>query len=471
MNILSKLKKLSAQEKAAIAYFLANIITKGLTFITIPIFTRLLSTSEMGVVTIYTSWQSIIYTISTLALTSGSLSVSLLKYKANRDKFLSANLFLSMISVSFFTLIYFIVNKLLIGFIDLSFDLIICIFLYSLFNPALESWYIKNRYEYKFKSVVAVTIISSVISIGFSVVSVFFLRNNTNYNLGNVRILSQNIITIIVGLAFCIYILLKGKKLVSKLMWSFSLKISLPLVIHSLAKNVLDISDRLMIDKYCGKSDAGIYGTIYTISSMSLVIWTAINASLVPDMFENLEKCEYSYVNKKCINILLMFSGISLSITLFAPEILRMLTTDEYNSALYIIPALAAGIYLTALYNIYGNTILYKEKSIYLMVATSIAAVINFVLNYIFIRKFGYIAAAYTTLVSFIVLSLILIIVQKHLFKQEIINSKYILSISTVSILLCLFCNVIYRFTILRYFIIVVIIYIVVKNRKIIIGK
>lgn len=467
MAIRDKIKGISLQNRASFAYFVSNIVTKGLNFITIPIFTRILTTDDMGSVTIFNSWQSIIYVVVTLSMTSGSLNVALMKYRDKRDEYLSTILSIISVSFVFFLLVFWVFHKEAESFFNLSSDLLFLLLIYSLFNPAAEGWYAKNRYEYKYLGVVIITIASALVSTICSVVCVKLAKEAAVYPLGNIKIISQNIIMIAIGMALYIHIYISGKICLNRDMAAFALKESLPLIIHSLSKSVLDISDRIMIGQFCGKSEAGIYGTVYTISTMSLVVWTAINSALVPDMFEKLEERSYDVIDKKIRKILIFFSIIAVSITLFGPEILMIFTTEEYQKGLYIIPAVSAGIYLTALYNIYGNVIQYKEKSAFLMLATITAAVLNILLNYFGILQFGYIAAAYTTLLSFAVLTVMQGVIHKGLLGKHICEAGFVFRLSAAVIMVCLLCSVLYRYAIIRYAsIIFMLLTIYLKQRK-----
>ena len=91
--------------------------------------------------------------------------------------------------------------------------------------------------------------------------------------------------------------------------------------------------------------------------------------------------------------------------TFLAPEIVQILATEEYYEAIYIMPPIAAGVFLTCVSNMYTNVLIYYKKTQYIMLAAIIAALSNVILNFIFIRKYGYMAAAYTTLFAYIILS------------------------------------------------------------------
>ena len=58
-------------KKASTFYLIGSLFNKGIGFITVPIFTRILTLSDYGIVTTYNSWVSIISMFISLALYMG----------------------------------------------------------------------------------------------------------------------------------------------------------------------------------------------------------------------------------------------------------------------------------------------------------------------------------------------------------------------------------------------------------------
>lgn len=465
-KIILKWRGLSVQTKSSLIYTISNIITKGVTFISIPIFTRLMTASEIGVGTTYMSWQAILYAIATLSITSGSLNIAMMHYKDERDRYQSAVLILSTISAMIITVIYLIFSGKLNRIMSLTSPLVGVMLLSFFLMPAMDIWLIRQRYEYNYKSTALISIISSSLSIIVAIVFVLFTKNIGIEKLGTVRVVSQNIVVFLFCIIFYILILYKGRCLYSKEYWKFALTLSIPLIFHALSKQVMDVSDRIMISNMCGEAEAGIYGTIYSISTMVLVLWSAINNSIIPFLFEKIKSKEYSQIRKMINPILSFFAVVALLLTVIAPDIIRIILPKEFYSAIYIIPALAAGIYLTALYNLFSNVLLYYKKTNYIMIATSVAALINITINYFFIPKFGYYIAAYTTLLSYIILSIMQYIMMKIISKENIFDIKFILIISFMTVLLNLSCTILYINNTVRYITLIVLICVSVFFRK-----
>ena len=70
-KILIKYKSLPVQVKASFWFLICSFLQRGISVITVPIFTRLLSTSEYGQFSVFNSWMGIISIIVTLNLFCG----------------------------------------------------------------------------------------------------------------------------------------------------------------------------------------------------------------------------------------------------------------------------------------------------------------------------------------------------------------------------------------------------------------
>ena len=85
----NKWNKLPLAAKVSTAYAVCSILQKCLSFITLPLFTRLLTTEQYGQLTIYSSWQGILSIFLTLNLAYGSFSTAMIKFENDRDGYIS----------------------------------------------------------------------------------------------------------------------------------------------------------------------------------------------------------------------------------------------------------------------------------------------------------------------------------------------------------------------------------------------
>ena len=472
--MLNRFKTLSPAVKSSVVYTFSNVISKGLVILTTPIFAKIMLTEQIGVVNHYTSWYSIICVVASLSLTSGGYQVAMKEFPQKRDEYQSSVLTLTTL-VSLVFLVAFLISPAFWSDVLKLPVILIELMLFGFFvYPARDFWLARQRYEYKYKMSGVVMIGSALLASAISIITVLMANKDGYEDTAIVRLLSNYLVMYGVAAVLAISIFVKGKTFFNKEFWVFSLTLSLPLIVNSLATQVLNVSDRVMIRSLIGLREVGIYGTIYIVSSASQLVWSSINASFVPYLFENLDKPEkrktiYSITN----GFMVFYSGIAVFITLLAPEIIRILATTEYLEAVHIMPPIAAGIFLISLSNLYTNVLIYHKKTQYVMIATIIAASLNVLLNYFGIQLFGYMAAAYTTLLAYIVLALFQYFVSNHIHKKTCPEDKFtvyenikILLIAGVSICLCMSCELLYGLNIVRYLVVIGLVILALVFRK-----
>lgn len=415
-----------------------------------------MTTDQIGVVNIYNSWYSLISAFATLSLTSGGFAVAMKDYSDRRDEYESSILTLTSIVAIVIALIYAIAPMFWQKMLGLPNALIILMLIGFLFAPARDFWLSRQRYEYKYKLAGAVSVLTAIVATFASIFAVIFVSNRHFEETSLVRLFSNYIIIYGIAAVIWIYILLKGKKFYCKEYWKMSLAISIPLIGYNIAGQVLNVSDRMMIGRLVNNSAVGIYGTLYTVSSLSLLVWQAINASFVPYLFQNIDKKEHNI--KQISNMLLeAYAVIAVLLTFFAPEIVKILATKEYYEAIYIMPSIAAGVFFTSYANLYSNIAVYYKESKYVMYPAIVAAILNLVLNYVFIKMFGYMAAAYTTLFSYIILAILQVIWSAKVCKENnneinnIYDNKRMLLLAIVTTVVSLMAIPLYSNTFVRY--------------------
>ena len=318
-------KNISVVAKASVAYLLANLIVKGVNIITLPLFTRMMPAEEIGYTTVFNSWQSLVGVVAGLALCSGSYAAAMQDYKEERDAYEASVLQLSTLSAIVISLIYFIGLIFDFNFMGLSTDLITIMFVGFIFLPATEFWLARERFEYRYKSVIVVTLSSIFLATFFSVEAVVYGKWEAVAHLGAARIYGNMFVTILFGLFFYVKILKSVKfKIITKF-WASALLINIPLVFHSLSKLILDVSDRVMISKMLGETEVGIYGVLYGISTLSLIVWNAINNSIVPLLFDRLSQGESAEkkISKTILQLMIFYGIIAFLLTLCLNTIVR----------------------------------------------------------------------------------------------------------------------------------------------------
>lgn len=454
-KLLTKFHTASPAVKASMAMLFANIILKGFSFLSGPIFTRLMPTEQYGLVSTFTSWQSLLSVFFTLNLSQGVYNNGMLDYKDHRNEFqFSLYAITSIITISLFIVFCCFTDQIVL-ILELPVQYIVIMFIYFLFIPAYQFWVGRQRYEYKYKALVCITISIAFFSLGFGIIAV--LLSDVS-NVAMTRIITMEGVNIVVGIFFSILLAVRAKFKIRLEYCKYALKFNIPLIPHYLSMYVLSSSDRIMISRMVNHTATAIYSVAYTVASVISIVWQSIESSLSPWIYEKLSTNNKQSVRSLTTKSIMLFAFLCLFCTLFAPEIMTILAPKEYSLGIYVIPPVAAGVYFTAIYSLYMRIELFYKQTNFAAVATGVAALSNIILNYVCITIFGFVAAAYTTLTCYGMLSLLHYINIKKKGYSDIFNNKMILSISFVVIILSAAISLLYSCSIIRYFVICVII-------------
>lgn len=452
---------LSVQTRASIVYLFTSIVQRGLTFILNPIFTRLMPSNEFGKVSVYNSYSNMIGVIAMFCLSAGAFDIGMVEYKNDRNSLSFSFLTLSNIITMFTGFVTLFLYPCIGSYIGLSISLLVAMFIEFLFKPAFTFWTRRERFEYHYKMPAIITVLGSILSSVFSVVCVLNYKSNRV----EARIYGTLIPFLIIYIFFWFYLGYKAKYKINFSYWKFAFCFNLPLIPHYLASYVLSGSDRLMINSMIGSSQAAYYSLACSVSAIMLVLWEAINSSLVPFILEGYEKKEYRRVSEKVSVVLILFSLICVLVIFVAPEVIKIMGTDEYYEAIYVMPPVITAVFFQALYNLFTNILYYRKKPSYVMYASIFSAILNIALNYKCIKLFGYIAAGYTTVFCFVLQATIDYFISKRVMGFSIYSSKFLVVLSSLLLLIMIISNFFYAFTFVRY-IIVFIVFVLIMTKR-----
>lgn len=468
-KIITNYRNLNTAFKAGIWFVVCNFLQKGIAMISLPIFTRLLSVEEYGQLTVYQSWHTILSVFATLNLSGSVINNGMVKFQDRRAEFVSAVQGLGTVVTLLFLGIYLLFQEFWNQAFDLSTPLMLIMFAQFLFEPAYLIWLQRNRFEFRYKSAVFVTIFVCVASPLLGIVLVCTAQDRAL-----ARILGYAIVQICVGAVLYFIQWRKGRKLFVRKYWKFALAFNLPLVSHYLSQNILGQADRIMISRMVGDREAAIYGVAYTLGSALSLLINAINSSFIPTLYQNMKRGEYASIRKNSSSLSLLMAVTACLIMLLAPELLTIMAGPEYTDAVRVIPPVTASVFFTYLYTLFINIEFYFEKTQYAMYVSVLGAALNIVLNYLLIPVIGYVAAGYTTLVCYILFAfghylLGKMLLGKNDIAEPVFDKKIMILLSGIVVVCTAAMNILYAYPMVRIgFLILSSLIIVLKRRQIV---
>ncbi|WP_294950265.1 oligosaccharide flippase family protein [uncultured Eubacterium sp.] len=420
----------TSYKKASLCYLIGNFFNKGFAFLTIPIFTRLLSTTDYGIINTYSSWAGILSMIVGFAMHM-SIRNAFVDYKDDTESYLSTIIKFTLLSSLGFMLIFYAVVK--IFRINISLSLVfICLF-HSVASSIIEdvSCYFMMKYNYIKRTVLM--ILPNLISVCVAIFLISYILKKDLY-LGKIIPEALTIIIFAIILSVCY-----TKKGFNTAYIKHALKISLPLILHGAALNILSNSDRIMITWLADASQSGIYSLSYSLGMITYAITLSIDGIWIPWFTNKMKEKSYDEINYITKDYIKLITYIMCGLIIVSPEILKILASKSYWEGIKLMPIIIVANFLFFAYNIYSNLEHYYKKSNQITALTILAAVLNLVLNYIFIPKFGYVAAAFTTAISYFVIFILHSIYSKTLNSNVFSIKMFILPIIEIFIFCALF--------------------------------
>lgn len=388
--------KRSENLNATLFYMIGNLFDKAIALITVPIFTRIMSAADYGIFNTYASWVSIFAIFIGLSL-GQTLRSAVYEKEIEIESYISSLFGLSILD--------FVLTFCLVIILSFFFDFQITRFMLALCLIQSFLQFIRDTIAMKYMMqmrYVARTLILSIPNILVQLLAIAIILNMADDKYMG-KAYSYVIVYLIVGVWLIVAQYHKSKDYSNHKYWKYGLTLSLPLVLHSLSCVVLSSSDRIMITMYVGTTETGIYSLVYNMTLMTTVITTSFENVWIPWFSKHLNNNDRDSINQAVVSYIMSVALIVCAIIYVSPEMMDILAPKEYAPGKSMAPLLMTAVFVTFLYTISVNLEYYRKATKNIAKNTCMAAVLNVILNMIFIPKYGAIAAAATTLLSYII--------------------------------------------------------------------
>lgn len=408
--------------RSGIGYTIGNILIKGINFLTLPIFSRLLSKEEFGVYNIFVSYDSILFVIMGLALHTSIQSANL-EFRGQINRYTSSISLIYMGNFAVFLGIVGLFYRQLSGLLDLPPVAVVLLILGSFSGSLITLYNTRVSLDYAYKKYLLVSACSSISNIGVSLLLILTVFRDQRA-LG--RMVGGVIPLFVIAVIILISFFRKERPRPSKVYWRFGIGYSLPIVPHGISQVLLAQFGRIMIRNMEGDGPAGIYSLAANIRLILTIITESIATAWTTWFYARMDEGNKKEISKRSVQLMGLFFILTVGLMALSPELVFILGGREYDQAKFVAIPMVLDAFVLFLYNIIIPSEYYSKKTSFIMVGTMAAAVINIVLNYIFIQRFGYLAVGYTTLFSYICYLLLHIVISRKLVKFFVLPLKWI---------------------------------------------
>lgn len=420
---MNKKKQLA---KNTLIIFLGKVCTQLISFFLIPLYTAYLATNEYGIVDLVQTYVTLLVPIITM-----ELEMSIFRYlvdsrtdSKNTKKLISNNFYILSFCLSLFIILYLLV----ICFIDIPFkwiifvDIIVCVLSGNFLQVARGMGKIT---DFSISCILTglTTVISNIILICF------------------VGLKAEGmIISMALANGLCsLYLFIKLKlyknidfKLVDKKLIKDMYKYSLPLVPNGISWWIVNISDRTIISFVLGAGANGLYAIsnkfptiISSLSGVFNLSWSEsaalhINSEDRDEFFTDITN-----------TVIKLFTALGIGMLVCMPFVFPIMVNKQYADAYNYIPFLVIATVFNVVICLYSQVYLAKKLSKQVATTAILGAIINILVNVVFIKSIGIYAAALSTTVSYFVM-----MIYRHFDLKKYINIKIETSLIIKSIIM-----------------------------------
>lgn len=402
--------------KDSIIYSLGPILTRGIQIILLPIYTRILTTSEYGTIDLLSIIGSFINIMIGLEISQGFARY----YSDSRDtkdkvQYSSTSFWFILVAygIFLFAALTFsgFFNRLILG--TTYSPIVFQAASVSIFGSGLLL-YLQNqlRFYLKSKLFATVSIVFVLVSSATTVILlVVFKTGVTGYFLGSTF----------------------GYAAAVTLSWYFSrenyrfvfdwakfkemLSFSAPLIPSSIGVIILLYVDRIAIKSLMSLEYVGVFGRAYGFAALINIVLAGFQTAIAPLIYHNYKSSdtpgELAKIFRYFLSVVISFI---LAISIFSTEALKLFTTPAYLGATRVIPIISFATLFMSMQAFTPGLPLAKKTKVIGLINIS-AAVLNTVLCFTLIPILGLTGAAFSTFISaFLIFFFNMYFSQKHFY-------------------------------------------------------
>jgi O-antigen/teichoic acid export membrane protein len=398
-------KNLKSFFSDSIIYTVLNLLNKAIPFVLLPIVIRMVSTEEFGLYSLFVTLETLLIPIISLNMPA-ALSSHFYIDKINLKEYLSTIVFSMLILFSIYiTISVFIPSGILtnFGITKTNFSIAICTASILGFINLVSALFRLQRKPLRY----------GIYSIGQSLLLLIFIISFCLWIPSSKGLIFGRAFYMMLFFIITIFILYSNRHLgffFSQTWFKRAINFAIPTVFYSISAFIFLSSDRFLIQYFLGTEAVGYYAAIFQLASLISILGMSLNAAWLPWLFENLKKKDIKtnyFIVKLSYLLMLGFILAGLLFCLVFSFIAKIILSTEYHPYINIAYPIIMGFSFEGIYLIVSPYMLYAEKTKYNGFIGIIVAILNISLNLILIPFVGISGAAYSTLLSWMSLSVL----------------------------------------------------------------
>ncbi len=385
--------------KDSVIYSISVFIQKGMAIFLVPVFTRIFSPTDYGIIDIVAIITTLVQLTITLEVTQGIARF----YPDTRDpeqkkKMASTTLWFTLAVYTVFLLITNILSTPLSVWVfgTEGKEYVFKVALASIYSAGILH-YLQNqlRWQLQSKHYSIVAIVTTTVTILLKIYLIVFLR------VGIVGVFYGLIGGYAAGCILAFYFARHNYKFIfDPQTLKMLLGYSMPLVISSIGVYIAVYFDRIAIKELLSLHEVGLYGIGYRVALAVTLFTSGITGALTPLVYSHYREPD---TPARIARLFRYFTAgalvIFLGLSIYAREIVILFTTRSYYDGYVVVPFLVLANILYVMY-IFAPGLNIAKKTKHITLINVFSALLNLGLNLLLIPIIGIMGAALATAIS-----------------------------------------------------------------------
>lgn len=404
-------------------YSFGDVLVKASGFFLIPLYTRVLTPADYGIV----GYLQVFSSLLVVVLGFGFSGAQIRYYFEHRDESETIGRFMFTINVT--TILVFVV-------------LCVPVIAYG----SIRGWSIgsENIPFYPFMSITLGTVLLSVLMklvtssyrmrqnfLGIMLIKISTFLLTTSFTILLVVYFRQGALGRVAGNALGLFIIFipiyylyarHFKPSFSTAALKYSVIYGVPIVLHSLMGVIHNSIDRLMLERYLPMSELGIYTLGASVAAVLQMFVTAFNQAYQPSYYQLMESGHESIEKQIVTTFKFWLRLITLATCIgiaFGGPFLTVFAGQRFQEVSKIFPLLLISVYAGSFYFFFSSPIFFYKKTRILPFITGSSALINIVMNLLLIPRYGIHGASLATTISHIWISVVAYMIGNRLYRLK----------------------------------------------------
>jgi len=399
-------------------YTLVGFLNAGIGFLLLPILTRYLTPKDYGIISLVNTYVLILMPIVGLS-TSSFISVEYYDNKIAPPEFkrlFSSVRLIPLLTIFPLALLFFLCRNWLPSVMELpplAYWTLLPLTLFVIYQENFRAFLIASKRIILF----SITTLGKI-SLEIPLTILLIVYTGMHWD-GRIN---AWLATVILFSLLSLYYYKKWNLLsfdISKNYINQSILFGAPLILHEMGKFVINQSDRLFLAKMVSVDEMGIYSVGYQVGMVILIVNTGFVNFFTPFLYERLKKntendkieivrVSYFYVAGLFILLLLL--------TFLTPSFFTYFISNRFARGTQYVFWVGLSYFFWGVYLIFAGYIFYLKKNKILARLSFVNIIMNLGFNFLFIKWFGAIGAAYATCLSFFIIAIVVALICQKLY-------------------------------------------------------